>query len=299
MNPVAASERPKQFYKYVSVSTAKLVLTNSKLRWSSPLAFNDVFDVPTELAWFYVSEITTASIPFAVSLFEGLGFANSSKEQREAAIALCSSEQLLSDEETKRAEASLEALRQQWRETVPTMRILCLCERPDIAAMWGLYADSNRGVVLRFDSLSAYDPPWLLAEPVRYSDTLPRFMRPDGIMEAGIAGPQALFDNLCYTKTNDWSHEREWRVLFFARRGEHGLTSDYPFFSQTLTEIILGPRISDQDRLDISALLSHDFSHVRLSQATPIPANRILIQPAPPPTEGEQADAGNRRSAGA
>ena len=277
--PSAESERPNKFYKYVSVSTVKSVLSNSTLRWSSPLAFNDVFDVPTELASFPVSEVTTASIPFAVRFFETLGFADFNQEQREAAIALCEREQLLLDEELPRAEECLENLRQKWRETVPTMRILCLCERPDVPAMWGLYADSNKGVALRFDSLPAYDPPWLLAKPVNYSDTLPRFLRSDAIMEAGLAGPQALFDDLCYSKGTDWSHEREWRVLCFASVGEHGLTSDWRFSPQTLTEIILGPRISVQDRQDISALLSADFSHVRLSQATPTPANRILIQP--------------------
>lgn len=275
----AASDRPGQFYKYVSAATAKLVLTGSRLRWSSPLAFNDVFDVPTELASFSFAEIGSASIPFAVSLFEKLGLARFSPEQREAAIALCRCETLLSEEEALRAEASLEALRVQWRVTVPTMRILCLCEHPDIAAMWGLYADSNKGVVLRFDSVAAYDPPWLLAKSVIYTDTLPRFMRPDGIMEAGMAGPQALFDDLCYTKTTDWSHEREWRVLCFARPGEIGLSSDWLFEPKTLTEIILGPRVSDQDASDISALVMHDFSHVRLSRAIPTAANTIQIRP--------------------
>lgn len=275
----ATSVRPERFYKYVSTATAKLVLTGCKLRWSSPLAFNDVFDVPPELESFSVAEIGSASAPFAVGLFERLGLARLNPEQREAAIALCSHETILSREQTHRAEASLEALRFQWKETVPTMRILCLCEHPDIASMWGLYADSNRGVVMRFDSAAAHDPPWLLAKPIAYTDALPRFRRSDGIMEACIAGPQALFDDLCYTKTTDWSHEREWRVLCFARPGEIGLSSDWPFAPSTLTEIILGPRVSDQDVSEISALLIHHFSHVRLSRAIPTAANTIRIQP--------------------
>jgi hypothetical protein len=32
-------------------STAKIVLQNKTLRWSSPVEFNDPFDVPRELAF--------------------------------------------------------------------------------------------------------------------------------------------------------------------------------------------------------------------------------------------------------
>src|SRR5438093_802718 len=39
------------FYKYMSADTAKAVLRGCSLRWSSPLLFNDPFDVPRELAF--------------------------------------------------------------------------------------------------------------------------------------------------------------------------------------------------------------------------------------------------------
>ena len=39
------------FFKYSSASTARLVLENKTLRWSSPSLFNDPFDVPRELSF--------------------------------------------------------------------------------------------------------------------------------------------------------------------------------------------------------------------------------------------------------
>ena len=48
----------KSFFKYMPSSTAEIVLTNRTLRWSSPVEFNDPFDVPRELAF----EITPAEI---------------------------------------------------------------------------------------------------------------------------------------------------------------------------------------------------------------------------------------------
>jgi hypothetical protein len=37
------------FYKYMTARTARIVLSTRKLRWSSPLMFNDPFDVTQEL----------------------------------------------------------------------------------------------------------------------------------------------------------------------------------------------------------------------------------------------------------
>ncbi len=37
------------FYKYMSLNTAKIVLDSCSLRWSSPVLFNDPFDVPREV----------------------------------------------------------------------------------------------------------------------------------------------------------------------------------------------------------------------------------------------------------
>ena len=39
----------RYFYKYVSAKTAKIIISTRKLRWSSPVLFNDPFDVTQEL----------------------------------------------------------------------------------------------------------------------------------------------------------------------------------------------------------------------------------------------------------
>lgn len=36
-------------HKYATASTAKAILQSSTLRWSSPLLFNDPFDVPRDM----------------------------------------------------------------------------------------------------------------------------------------------------------------------------------------------------------------------------------------------------------
>ena len=41
----------KYFYKYVTVETALLILQNRKLKYSSPVLFNDPFDTQTRIGF--------------------------------------------------------------------------------------------------------------------------------------------------------------------------------------------------------------------------------------------------------
>jgi hypothetical protein len=41
----------QSFFKYMSAATARIVLTNRTIRWSSPVLFNDPFDVPREMSF--------------------------------------------------------------------------------------------------------------------------------------------------------------------------------------------------------------------------------------------------------
>jgi hypothetical protein len=53
----------KYFYKYVTVETALLILQNRTLKYSSPVIFNDPFDVQTKVDFgFEVSDFMEAFI---------------------------------------------------------------------------------------------------------------------------------------------------------------------------------------------------------------------------------------------
>ena len=61
------------FYKYMSAATAKIVMTTRKLRWSSPIIFNDPFDVTQELRLNFDADELNAAVTeqFAVLLEKG------------------------------------------------------------------------------------------------------------------------------------------------------------------------------------------------------------------------------------
>src|SRR5438270_753119 len=90
--------------------------------------------------------------------------------------------------------------------------VVCLTEVPDNVLMWTRYADSYQGFLAEFIcdwEHTTYEPrfrgtPFGPALKVRYATQPPVFGRD--------------FDNaaICLSmKTNDWSYEREWRVIQF------------------------------------------------------------------------------------
>ena len=249
----------------MSAATARAVLTNRTLRWSSPVLFNDPFDVPRELSY----GLTPADIIEALSA----RMADLIENPPEDTSQLPPGVQLIVDTVKRgispqlRAELldgltetaashrpageSMESLRAMWRATIPDFRILCLTESPDHVAMWYHYADQYKGVVLEFACNDALDSAWLMAQQVEYSS-----VKPDIYTAAGWANLLTLRQDLAvrkmlssstFTKSSDWSYEREWRITSVKRPTDTGPFTDYKFHPEELVGIYLGPMIEPED----------------------------------------------------
>lgn len=153
---------------------------------------------------------------------------------------------------------SIDALRAMWRTFIPDFRILCLTESPAHVAMWYHYADQYRGVVLEFRSDDELDSPWLLARPVAYPNGKPAVYTAEGwatllTMPHEVA-LRAIIDVSTFTKSEDWSYEKEWRVTSFKRSTDTGPFTDYKFHERELAAVYLGPMISASDREALTAV---------------------------------------------
>jgi hypothetical protein len=271
------------FFKYTSASVAKIIFTNRTLRWSSPILFNDPFDVHRELGPnVSPANVLSAGAPFFLKrLAKTLGIKltpnvlSAFLDETNASIPN-PPEAFLGFEKT------MIMLKQIWRELICKLRILCLSERPDIASMWAHYANNNGGVVLRFECSDFNDSPLLVAKPINYSAKLPAFATAEGWAEGlrqSVTPDQIdIFKEYCYLKTTDWKTEQEWRVVSLANEHETGLYSDWRFRASTLSEIIFGHQIDQQDRRDILSMLSHDFHHVRAFDAVLGSGNKFYFQ---------------------
>lgn len=280
------------FYKYVSSEVAKTILANRTLRWSSPLLFNDPFDVTQELRLnFNESELNQAVVEELAALYgEGPDpdYAPSGLRQRLLKTMMDSLQEhpelrrRIIEEWHRSAGATtpgqIEAmaeLKEKWRNLVPRLRILCLSELNDVTPMWNHYADAYRGVVLEFEAVDRLDSAFLVARPVTYQDAPPAIANKEVwarcMSERGPSTYIELFTEYEYVKTTPWAHEREWRIVSFARDDEPGCFSDISFMTRELAGVYLGAQCSQDDENDILALLRHGLEHVSVYKASIVP----------------------------
>lgn len=268
------------FYKYMHAETARKVLLSGRLRWSSPLLFNDPFDVPRDIAHGFASSDISRAVgellnhyldepPEDLSDFDDQlaklialsknGLPNELREEIRGTI----SEAVELEGNGK----ALQALRDHWATLVPTMRILCLTESPKHVAMWHHYADCYRGVVLGFKCNDESDNFLLVAEPIRYLASKPDVYTDHGLARLiclnGIAAARETTNLATYTKSDDWSYEKEWRIVSYADPGDPDQYSDWPFGREDLSHVYLGPLIDDEARDQILEIVNgYPFARV-------------------------------------
>jgi hypothetical protein len=273
---------PQFFYKYMTAKVAKIVLATRRLRWSSPLLFNDPFDITQELRLDFDEHRLSAALTDRVASLMEHG--DLSAPVVHPVFRLLLQGAIRSGPDARRAMArelrrkmgaptpgqaeALRELKDTWRAMVPSFRVLCLSEVNDATTMWNHYADGNKGVVLQFFAVKEVDSAFLVARPVVYQDTPPSIADVgtwvNCMLGQGEKSYQDLFTEYLYVKTCEWSYEREWRIPAPGRRPEDSeLFGDYGFHPGELTAIYFGPKCSEEDRSDLHKLLAHGLEHVQ------------------------------------
>jgi len=248
---------------------AKIILKNKTLRWSSPLEFNDPFDIPREIAVNISHEtLKEASASKFIELIENppettdhldprikhLVDATKHKatpEMKEELIRKIRAEEF----DPSQGENGLDMLRLMWRQMIPLFRILCLSERYDVISMWLHYADKYKGVVIELLCDDNLDSAWLIAKAVKYGKPKLDLFDASGWAELLVLPHDdrlnMMYDTLMYSKSEDWKYEREWRITSTAKHGETRTISDYEFDSREIGRIFLGPHINKTDKTDL------------------------------------------------
>ncbi|MGA4664357.1 DUF2971 domain-containing protein [Enterobacter ludwigii] len=288
----------QSFFKYMPLSTAKIVLKNSTLRWSSPTLLNDPFDVPREL-FPDVSE-QQVSTAFAQMLVHELKNPRDNldelapdiieivQDMRQIFPSGLSSEinlhllNLMSIAvQTTDVLSALQELKEHWLNSLDTKRVICVSEEPDIISMWNHYADCYKGIVLEFACLDELDSVWLLANPINYTDTKPLTYSAEGLAELASRNncwaTKYLTEELMRIKTTHWAYEKEWRVSTIMNNNEEGLYSDYGFNPNELKSVILGPQF-DSSELPTIISLSQKYPNVRIKRAKLTTQRELVLE---------------------
>jgi hypothetical protein len=255
-------------HKYTSAATAQIVLRTSCLRWSSPLLFNDPFDVPRQLEL----PFTPTDLRAAVARRFEAYLAGTARPGSPAALIIL---EAFAKEDPLRHSRMLKDLRESlhvmaapmeiafaqlhtaWLQKVKHLRIACFSAIADSPTMWAHYADNHKGVVLQFESSDDRDSSFLLAKPVLYQSERPVLPLVDGWARAFLGEEEINWDEYFreyyYVKTGDWSYEREYRAIS-AELDDTKLYYDSPFFREDLRGVILGTSLKDADEAAIREL---------------------------------------------
>ncbi|ACL04877.1 hypothetical protein Dalk_3187 [Desulfatibacillum aliphaticivorans] len=256
------------FYKYTSHSTSLKIIKNQSLRWSSPSIFNDPFDVPKIMyEGIDIVDLRMAAVkvfcellirtkithfeylqPRIKYLIEAIGDNDEIKKE------------IIEDLEQHKKEllpdmTGFQLVRDAWESMYEDNRILCLSEFCDSASMWDRYSETHKGVVFELGCIDEIDSPWLVAKPVSYSDA-PLFSdTPEGLAEIllynGVFAARKILEEYLFTKTTDWSYEKEWRIATTKRHHEGGSYSDWSVHPANFIAIILGMNMGQEERKEV------------------------------------------------
>lgn len=278
------SERGPHLYKFMTAATAKAVLEGTKLRWSTPRTFNDPFDVQFDMQ-FKVDREKVRNLalqkvwndqyednpPPPGNAFGRLirftrgRFPKWDREQFDAEF----SEAL--DQGLDQGLASLPQLQADTRAQMRDSKILCLTVAPKNLLMWTHYAGQHTGAVLRFRDVPGLDSPWSEARAVNYVAEMP-LLADDDLLSDIMAGRASfdmklVIDRLVYTKYEAFIYEQEWRIYSGSGRNPEADFEDLGFDPLELDAIILGARMSQNDREEITALARRFYPHVEIQRA--------------------------------
>lgn len=147
--------------------------------------------------------------------------------------------------------------------------VFSLTENPLNIQMWAHYANNQSGLALGFKPVPDSDlanPNFF--QPVEYADILPDIELDKGLMNGlhyikenngtiksvpFVQIKDSQIQKILFTKTTDWSHEKEWRYL----RNKYG---KYPFPGE-LKEVIFGIRCPQEVRNKFINLCLKNFSN--------------------------------------
>jgi len=263
---------PKFLYKYTSSDTARIVLESGRLRWSSPLLFNDLTEFQRMPRFEPSIDETLPTIP-RVLVQAALGevalreseLSRSSKLLLEMVRLLLKSgmdrEELVNElaHETSGADDRMCSVLRATFEAfgLNTARVFCLTTEYDNDVMWAHYAEQHTGVVFGFRHIREHDTPFLAARPVAYSVSPPVIGSGTDFLLYGDTDDlrKRTLDAVCFTKSLRWQYEKEWRVVSWCPEEAEKKHSDYKFYPEELESICFGPRFDLGKQEDFGRLV--------------------------------------------
>ncbi|PPD56276.1 MAG: hypothetical protein CTY10_04980 [Methylotenera sp.] len=279
----------KKFYKYATPETLTAILKTKSVRYSSPLKFNDPFDMQSGLHFDFdiqtlhdkildrvVELISSKNVPSVDfnnpwgewimklhSYYPAQGFNRDGWKKDTVNIF-----NLL----VKELKITQIKYQDYWKKTLPDARVFCVSEERDNLLMWAHYAKDHTGAVLEFLSLPEEDNPLSIAQPVNYSSSpMPFFTENEwinDILSLKKIDFKELNKRYAYEKGMGWSYEKEWRVWYPQIPTNNELHSEMPVRQSELASIYIGCKASNSFADDTIKMAGISFPNTKLFRAS-------------------------------
>lgn len=278
----------RSFYKYASPEAAIAILKNKTVRYSSPLTFNDPFDVQAGLHFdFNLEDLLEKFVDHIGRFASTPNVQPVDKDHPIGQIALMARKNFPTHGFDKKAWLKLmeynfnedlipiirrtqSDFQNYWKDMLPTVRVFCVSENRDNLLMWAHYAKDHTGVVFEFLSLPEHGNALSVAQQVQYVDSPPPFFNEQEWLDDFITtkpfDDKALHRRYVLHKSRDWSYEKEWRVWYPDSQfeGHH----DYLEVSENeFPAIFIGCRAEEKITDDIIAMTRKGFPNTRIFKA--------------------------------
>ncbi len=188
-------------------------------------------------------------------------------------------------------ESSIAQLGRRTNEFRNELRCVCLSEDVGNSLMWGLYADSGKGIAVEYEldprNLKCYCEQkcescmCATLAPVQYGE------RPDMSWLAHVLGGSAALSdypegttylylvNTAFKKTKQWEHEKEWRVAC----GTCEKADGPKYLAARAKAIYLGQKIGEADRQKVIEVAEDTGIPLYEMRMTNDPAGQLAFEP--------------------
>ncbi len=205
---------PSELYKFKPINRYLFdLIVNNEMWFSSPKSFNDPFDCRINLN-FQNSSQERIDEYFFKYIYEGLD--DLAKSHFNRSVPREKFQKILN-------EISI--------EIISNIGVGCFMGDKENILMWSHYADSHKGVSLKFDVKNDLEF-FSKGGAVQYSNDYPHY---DYISEQN-----RLVDIVVFRKSKVWEYEQEFRVVKQTQ-------GNYKFKKEALKEIIFGSEVNEND----------------------------------------------------
>ncbi len=263
-------------YKYLDLQGASLTLRNRTFKHAKPSDFNDTEDLTIQRVFSEEAATALDNLVGGVTgvILQHLNDPPACDSPMKEKVALIQQVLRAKPEAAELIKAELakgggeavfdvepmrgrvEAFVNEINEFMQGYRVLCVTTHKDSERMWTDYANNHKGIALRIEPNIAKDSKFQLFRPVIYrAERPPLYEDAIEFVAGSLFGDQEarrklMLEKILYSKTLDWKHESEFRLVVPMRQSEEPWDT-LPYHSEEITELYLGLSMEKQSREEI------------------------------------------------